>query len=118
MFRYSADRIPVLIFFALTALDFILYFTVDNFWLLLAYFVVMIIPKGCICAWNHHHQHTKTFNWTPLNRLLEQSYALHTGTTTNLWLLHHGDMRRTRRIQAVGGLVVEALRARSAVLEG
>ncbi len=89
MFRYSADRIPVLIFFALTALDFILYFTIDNFWLLLAYFVVMIIPKGCICAWNHHHQHTKTFNWTPLNRLLEQSYALHTGTTTNLWLLHH-----------------------------
>lgn len=89
MFRYSADRFPVLLILSLTLLDFALYFTVDSFWLLLIYFVVMIIPKGCICAWNHHHQHTKTFTWTPLNRLLEFSYALHTGVTTNLWLLHH-----------------------------
>ncbi len=56
---------------------------------LLVYFVLTIIPKGCICAWNHHHQHTVTFKWLPLNRLLELSYALHTGVTTNLWLLHH-----------------------------
>ncbi len=89
LFRYSADRLPVMLIFSLTLLDFVLYFTVDNFWLLLAYYIVMIIPKGCICAWNHHHQHTKTFNWTPLNRLLELSYALHTGVTTHLWLLHH-----------------------------
>lgn len=89
MFRYPADRVPVIIFLSLTLLDFVLYFTVENVWLLLGYFVLMIIPKGCICAWNHHHQHTKTFSWTPLNRLLEMSYALHTGTTTNLWLLHH-----------------------------
>lgn len=89
MFRYSADRIPVLLILSLTLLDFILYFTVDSFWLLLAYYLIGIIPKGCICAWNHHHQHTKTFKWTPLNRILELSYALHTGTTTNLWLLHH-----------------------------
>lgn len=89
MFRYPADRLPVFLILSLTLLDFILYFTVDNFWLLLVYFVIMIIPKGCICAWNHHHQHTKTFRWTPFNRLLELSYALHTGVTTNLWLLHH-----------------------------
>jgi fatty acid desaturase len=87
--RYSADRIPVFLIFALTFLDFYLYFTVESPWLLLAWFVLTIIPKGCICSWNHHHQHTKTFHWTPLNRLLELSYALHTGVTTNLWLLHH-----------------------------
>ena len=87
--RYSADRLPVLLIFALTALDFVLYFTVDSPWLLIAWFVLMIIPKGCICSWNHHHQHTRTFHSTPLNRLLELSYALHTGVTTNLWLLHH-----------------------------
>ncbi len=74
---------------SLTVTDFVLYFTVENVWLLLAYFVLMIIPKGCICSWNHHHQHTKTFSWTPLNRILELSFALHTGVTTNLWLLHH-----------------------------
>lgn len=89
MLRYSADRLPVFLIFALTALDFIMYFTVESPWLLMSWFVLMIIPKGCICSWNHHHQHTRTFLWTPLNRLLELSYALHTGVTTNLWLLHH-----------------------------
>lgn len=89
MFRYSADRLPVLLILSLTALDFLVYFTVDNIYLLLGYFVLTIIPKGCICSWNHHHQHTKTFKWTPLNRLLELSYGLHTGVSTNLWLLHH-----------------------------
>ncbi len=66
-----------------------MYFTVESFWFLLLYLVIMIIPKGCICSWNHHHQHTKTFSSTFLNRLLELCYALHTGITTNLWLLHH-----------------------------
>ena len=89
MFRYPADRLPVFLILSLTILDFILYFTVDSAWLLLGYYLVMIIPKGCICAWNHHHQHTKTFHKTFYNRILELSYALHTGTTTNLWLLHH-----------------------------
>lgn len=73
----------------LTIIDFIIYFTVDSIALLIAWFLVMIIPKACICAWNHHHQHTMTFRSKPLNRLLEFSYALHTGVTTNLWLLHH-----------------------------
>jgi len=49
----------------------------------------MVIPKSKICAWNHHHQHTYTFKNRVLNRLLELFYALHTGVTTNLWLLHH-----------------------------
>jgi len=89
VFRHPADRLPVLIIFSLTILDFAVYFTIDNFWVLLAYLIIMIIPKGCICAWNHHHQHLPTFTTKPMNRLLEVSYALHTGTTTNLWLLHH-----------------------------
>lgn len=88
-FRYPTDRLPVTIILGLTGLDFLMYFLVDNLYVLAAYFIVMIIPKGCICAWNHHHQHTKTFRQTFLNRVLELSYALHTGVTTNLWLLHH-----------------------------
>ena len=89
MFRYAADRIPAALIVSLTALDFLLYFIVENIWLMLGYLILTIIPKGCICAWNHHHQHTKTFNLTIMNRLMELSYALHTGVTTNLWLLHH-----------------------------
>ncbi|MDQ6954645.1 MAG: fatty acid desaturase, partial [Mariprofundaceae bacterium] len=56
---------------------------------LAAFWLIMIIPKGKIGAWNHHHQHTPTFKQVPLNRLLELFYALHTGVTTNLWVLHH-----------------------------
>jgi fatty acid desaturase len=73
----------------LSAIDFVVYFAVDNVWWLTGYMLLMIIPKGLICAWNHHHQHTLTFHAKPLNRLLEFFYALHTGVTTNLWVLHH-----------------------------
>jgi fatty acid desaturase len=89
MFRFAADRVPVLLVLLFSAIDFIVYFTVDNIWLLAGYLLLMIIPKGLICAWNHHHQHTLTFHAKPLNRILEFFYALHTGVTTNLWVLHH-----------------------------
>ncbi len=89
VFRHPADLIPILLIIALTCLDFVMYLTVESIWIFLVYFLVTLIPKGCICAWNHHHQHTRTFNSTFLNRLLELSYGLHTGVTTNLWLLHH-----------------------------
>ncbi|RDH81500.1 MAG: fatty acid desaturase [endosymbiont of Galathealinum brachiosum] len=89
MFRYKEDRLPVLIILALTLIDFILYFTVSNALVLFVYYLLMVIPKGTICAWNHHHQHLFTFRNTLLNRGLEFAYALHTGVTTHLWRLHH-----------------------------
>jgi fatty acid desaturase len=89
MFRYSADRIPVSIVLLFSLLDFTVYFMVDGFWWLLGYTLLMILPKGVICSWHHHHQHTLTFHWGWLNRLLEFFYALHTGVTSNLWVLHH-----------------------------
>ena len=72
-----------------SAIDFSVYLLVDNVPLLVTYMLAMILPKGVICAWNHHHQHTMTFHQKALNRLLEFFYALHTGVTTNLWVLHH-----------------------------
>ncbi|MCK4674667.1 MAG: fatty acid desaturase [Gammaproteobacteria bacterium] len=89
LFKYRADRIPVLIILLLFALDIVAYLAIDNIWLLLAYWLIMIIPKGIICAWNHHHQHTPTFKYASLNYLLEQIYALQTGATSKLWVLHH-----------------------------
>jgi len=89
MFRYSSDRAPVLLVLALSTIDFLIYFLVDNVWWLAGYTLLVILPKGLICAWNHHHQHTLTFHAKPLNRVLEFFYALHTGVTTNLWVLHH-----------------------------
>lgn len=89
VFRFPADRIPVAIFTSLTLLDFVIYFTIETPWLLMGYWLLMMPPKGIISAWNHHHQHTKTFNSVLLNRILETIYALHTGITANLWVLHH-----------------------------
>ncbi len=88
-FRYKEDRWPVVIVLALTVIDFILYFSVDSTAILTGYYLLMILPKGIICAWNHHHQHLFTFRHTTLNRGLELVYALHTGVTTHLWRLHH-----------------------------
>nr|CAA6801865.1 MAG: Fatty acid desaturase [uncultured Thiotrichaceae bacterium] len=88
-FRYKEDRWPVFIVLTLTVIDFILYFTTDNMAILSIYYLVMLIPKGIICAWNHHHQHLFTFRQNYLNRGLEFFYALHTGITTHLWRLHH-----------------------------
>lgn len=89
MFRFAADRVPVTLVLAFSALDFCVYFLIDNVAVLATYLVMMIIPRAVICAWNHHHQHTMTFRARWMNRLLEFFYALHTGVTTHLWVLHH-----------------------------
>lgn len=89
MFKNSADRIPVLLILAFSAVDFLMYFLVENPYILGLYFYALIVPKSQVCAWNHHHQHTPTFKTTIPNRILEFFYALHTGVTTNLWVLHH-----------------------------
>jgi len=89
LFKYREDRLPVLIITLLFSLDIVAYFLLDNVWLLVAYWLIMIWPKGIVCAWNHHHQHTPTFKYAALNRLLEQMYALQTGATSKLWVLHH-----------------------------
>lgn len=89
MFRYSADRLPVAFVLLFSAVDFSVYLLVDEVAWLVGYMLLMVLPKGVICAWNHHHQHTRTFHSQPLNRVLEFFYALHTGVTTNLWVLHH-----------------------------
>lgn len=89
VFKYSADRLPVLIISTLFLLDILAYLLIDNLVLLVLYWLIMIIPKGIICAWNHHHQHLPTFRIKSLNYLLEQMYALQTGATSKLWVLHH-----------------------------
>ncbi len=88
-FRYEADRSPTLWILALFFLDLVVFFFVHNPYLVVAWMVLGIIPKVCICSWNHHHQHLHTFYQPILNRLLEIVYTFHTGITTNAWVLHH-----------------------------
>jgi len=89
IFRYKEDRWPVFIILLLSILDLVMYFAIDNLTVFIVYYLLMIIPKGIISAWNHHHQHIFTFRNSVLNRILEFFYALHTGVTTHLWRLHH-----------------------------
>jgi fatty acid desaturase len=89
IFRYQADRCPTIIIVGLFAFDLLVYALVDSPWYLSFWFVLMLFPKACICSWNHHHQHLPTFKSLILNRMLEIVYALHTGITTNAWVLHH-----------------------------
>lgn len=89
LFKFSADRLPIAIILLFSLVDFIVFLTTDHIGVLVAYWLIMILPKGLISAWNHHHQHRNVFNNKYLNRVLEFFYALHTGVTTNLWVLHH-----------------------------
>ena len=89
LFRHREDRIPVLLVALLFAVDVGVYFLVASPWLLALWCALGIIPKGLVCAFNHHHQHVPVFRPTILNRLLELVYGLQTGATTNTWVLHH-----------------------------
>lgn len=89
MFKYSADRLPVAIILCVSFIDFLVFFNVKSIKVLVAYFLFMIVPRACISAWNHHYQHRHAFNHDFLNRIFEFFLALHTGVTTNLWVLHH-----------------------------
>lgn len=92
MFNFQADKLPVTIILLFTLLDFVVFLNIEgagSIWFLAAYWLLMITPKACISAWNHHHQHRHVFKQSWLNRILEFFYALHTGVTTNLWVLHH-----------------------------
>lgn len=89
LFRYAEDRAPVAWFILLFAVDLTLYLAVDAWWALLLWFGLGILPKACVCAFNHHHQHVPVFHAAWANRLLELIYALHTGVTSQAWVLHH-----------------------------
>ena len=89
LLKYPADRVPVAIFFTLTLIDVAAYFLISSVWLVLAYWVVMLPVKAFVCPWNHHHQHVPMFRVKALNRILEMSFAFHTGAFTNAWVLHH-----------------------------
>ena len=58
LFRYDADRIPVLCFTLLFGLDLLVFFLVDSLAFVSAWMVSGIFPKACISSFGHH-QHYK-----------------------------------------------------------
>lgn len=88
-FRYKEDRIPVALLLTFFALHILVFLFVRSPWLLVLWSLAAIIPKGFVCAWNHHHQHVMTLRQPLLNRLLEIPYAFLTGISSHGWVLHH-----------------------------
>ena len=89
MFKNPADRLPAALVLTANVASFVVYFMVDSPWWLLGFWALMLGPRGAMGAWSHHHQHCFTFRSTALDRVLELGYALQTGITTHLWVLHH-----------------------------
>ncbi|GMU02074.1 fatty acid desaturase [Corallococcus caeni] len=89
LFRHPEDRIPVLMFLSVFALDMTVFLTARSWWVPVLWFGLGIIPKGWICSWNHHHQHLSFFKHALPNRLLEIVFGFQTGVTSQAWFLHH-----------------------------
>lgn len=89
LFRYKADRIPVLLFTLLFGLDLLIFSFVENLAVVCVWMVIGILPKACICSFGHHHQHLETFHQPILNRCLEVILGFQTGVTSHAWFLHH-----------------------------
>ena len=89
LFRHREDRLPVFLVSLLFLCDLAVFTWVDSRWVLAAWTLCGLYPKGWVCAWNHHHQHLATFHPPGLNRALEFVYGLHTGLTSHAWTLHH-----------------------------
>lgn len=88
-FRYRADILPTCLFASYFVLDLIIFFSVESVPFLIFWLILGILPKTCVAAYNHHHQHISTFGSTFLNRVLELIFAFQTGIATNGWVLHH-----------------------------
>ena len=89
IFRYREDRVPVALIAAFFACDVLAYAFIDSPALLMLWVVVGFIPRGAVCAFNHHHQHLAVFRQALPNRLLELMYGLQTGIVSHGWVLHH-----------------------------
>ena len=89
MFRHREDRLPVFLILCLFAIDLAVYALVDSAFVIVAWAGLSMLPKAGVCAFNHHHQHVATFTKALPNRLLEIVYALHTGVSSQAWVLHH-----------------------------
>ncbi|MEM6850671.1 MAG: fatty acid desaturase [Pseudomonadota bacterium] len=89
LFRFQSDKLPVAILIAFFVID-VFVFAFVSPWRLVAIWALMtVVPKICIAAWNHHHQHVPFFRSDFCNRLIEVMFGLQTGAVSKVWVLHH-----------------------------
>lgn len=89
LFRFEADRLPVILFTGMFFIDILVLFSGLPNTVVFIFAVLYFFPKSMLTAWNHHHQHVPTFKNKTLNMLLEVMYSFQTGVLPNGWVLHH-----------------------------
>lgn len=88
-FRYKIDRLPITLIISVFMIDLCFFFSGQNHYVILAWFIGSFWIKMNICPWNHHHQHCPTFHQKSLNLVLDFIFGFLTGVTSKGWLLHH-----------------------------
>lgn len=88
-FIFAEDRFPIQLFVSLFAMDIMVFLFEPSLTFASIYAFTSFFPKSIITAWNHHHQHVKTFKSPVMNMLLEIMYFFQTGVVPEGWVLHH-----------------------------
>jgi len=89
LFRFRADRLPVAVFLTFFLADILVFALAPSLWFIVVWSLLTMVPKTCIAAWNHHHQHVPFFHSEICNRLMEVVFGLQTGAVSKVWVLHH-----------------------------
>ena len=89
MIRYKQDIPAIFLVLALFAAQLVLFFWVDNFYIIAACALLMVVGQGSATAVNHNHQHLPIFKAGWCNRAFEIPLFFNTGCGPWAWVLHH-----------------------------
>lgn len=89
LIKYKQDIWAVAFVLCLAISQLVLYFVVDNLYIIIPAVIFMALLQGSATAVNHNHQHLPIFTSTPLNRLFELALFFNTSCGTCAWVLHH-----------------------------
>lgn len=87
--RNPVDVRPAALVTLLFAALLLIYFYVDNVWLMLGLSVLLLLPRLSVVGYNHNHIHCLTFVHAAPNRLFEIMMFFETGTTPFSSTLNH-----------------------------
>lgn len=88
-FRNPIDVWPAALVMTLLAALLVIYFYVDNIWLMVVLSLLLLPARLSVVGYNHNHIHCMTFVEQAPNRLLEIMMFFETGTTPFSGTLNH-----------------------------
>ncbi|HEY7774636.1 MAG TPA: fatty acid desaturase [Marinagarivorans sp.] len=89
MIRYKQDIPAIFLVLALFAAQLVLFFLIDNLYIVALCALLMTVAQGSATAVNHNQQHLPIFKSGACNRLFEVALFFNTGCGPWAWVLHH-----------------------------